>query len=91
MTNYDEWVKKIEESWTPSQKLRYKMSLDITLKVISAKNKNKLTTSELAKLAGIAPETINRIENGERLPTLMTLAKLCKALEIPLEVNYTLE
>jgi DNA-binding XRE family transcriptional regulator len=91
MTNYDEWANKIEASWTPNQKLRYKMSLDITLKIIRARNLNGLTPSELAKLAGIAPETINRIENGERLPTLMTLAKLCRALKIPLEVDYPLE
>jgi transcriptional regulator with XRE-family HTH domain len=51
------------------------------------KNREKLGISQgkLSKLTGIRPDMISRLENGKQMnPTLLTLEKLAKALEIPI-------
>jgi DNA-binding XRE family transcriptional regulator len=50
------------------------------------RNREKLGISQekLSKLTGIRPDMISRLENGRQMnPTLLTLEKLAKALEIP--------
>jgi transcriptional regulator with XRE-family HTH domain len=44
-----------------------------------------LTLREAAKRAGVAKETISYIERGETRPSDLTLAKLAKAYDVPLE------
>ena len=39
-----------------------------------------LSQSELARRAGVRPETINRLEKGKHSPDTSTLAKITKAL-----------
>lgn len=39
------------------------------------------TQEALAEAAGTKPETVSRVENGAVYPDLLTLAKLCDALE----------
>jgi putative transcriptional regulator len=41
-----------------------------------------MTTRSLAKEASVSTETINAIEHGRRQPTVRTLAKVAKALEV---------
>lgn len=41
-----------------------------------------LSRASLAAMAGINPATVNRIENGERSPTVDTLEKLARALDV---------
>lgn len=41
-----------------------------------------LTQEELAELTNLDTRTIQRIENGERMPSLETLRKLIKSLNI---------
>ena len=38
------------------------------------------TQAQLARLAGIAPNTLSEIENGIKLPSLPTALRLAKAL-----------
>ena len=42
----------------------------------------KLTQEELAELAEVDTRTIQRIESGERVPSIETFRKLIKALNI---------
>lgn len=42
----------------------------------------KLTQEQVSELTNLDTRTIQRIENGERLPSLETLRKLIKALKI---------
>lgn len=42
----------------------------------------KYTQEQLADLTGLDTRTIQRIENGERNPSVESLAKLAKALNI---------
>ncbi|WP_081410927.1 helix-turn-helix domain-containing protein [Desulfotruncus alcoholivorax] len=48
------------------------------------RNKNNLTQKELARLAGIDPSTLCRLEQGSRKPTPRMVKKLARALEHPL-------
>ena len=40
-----------------------------------------LTQKELSRLAGIRPETLNRLERGKTVPAVATVDRLIKALE----------
>lgn len=40
-----------------------------------------LTQAELARRAGVAPETLSRIEQGHRSPSVATIEKVTRALE----------
>lgn len=73
---------------TPNQKLKYQLSLDISIELIRLRNRYEMTVSELAKLAGVKPETINKIENGDRIPNLITLAKIASALGNKIEIGF---
>jgi DNA-binding XRE family transcriptional regulator len=41
-----------------------------------------MTTRGLAREAGVSTETINAIEHGRRQPTVTTLDKLARALDV---------
>ena len=42
-----------------------------------------LTLSELSRMSGVAKSHISNIESGEKNPTILTLCKLAKALDVP--------
>ena len=50
-------------------------------KIIRARRRAGLTQVELARRAGIRPETLNRIEKGKSTPDTSTVEKLVRALE----------
>jgi transcriptional regulator with XRE-family HTH domain len=50
------------------------------------RKKSGLTQVALAKKAGIQPNTLARLERGEHRPSLPTLEKLAKALNIKLQI-----
>jgi len=52
-------------------------------KIIKARRQAGLTQAELARRAGIRPETLNRIEKGRTTPETATIAKIERALETP--------
>jgi len=52
----------------------------IARKVVKARRQAGLTQSELARRAGIRPETLNRIEKGRATPDVATIAKIQRAL-----------
>ncbi|MGA2441269.1 MAG: helix-turn-helix transcriptional regulator [Tepidisphaeraceae bacterium] len=49
-------------------------------KLIQERESAGLSQSELARRAGIRPETINRLERGKHSPDTSTLAKITRAL-----------
>jgi DNA-binding XRE family transcriptional regulator len=51
-------------------------------KIKSMRESKGMTTRELAKEAGISTETIFAIEHGRRQPTVTTLDKIAKALDV---------
>ena len=50
-------------------------------KIIKARRMAGLTQADLARRAGIRPETLNRIEKGKTTPDVATIAKIDRALE----------
>lgn len=51
--------------------------------IIRARRKLGLSQAELARRAGIRPETLNHIEQGRNQPSVPTIAKLERALTVP--------
>jgi DNA-binding XRE family transcriptional regulator len=49
--------------------------------ILRARRKLGLSQAELARRAGIRPETLNRIEHGKNAPSVPTIAKIDKALK----------
>jgi DNA-binding XRE family transcriptional regulator len=77
----DEWepVKPSADSdgnYPAVEALRVSLARDI----IRHRRRLGLTQAELARRAGIRPETLNRIEQGNRSPSVRTVDKIDKAL-----------
>lgn len=49
-------------------------------KIVRQRRRLGLTQVELARRAGIRPETLNRVEQGKHTPTVATVAKIDRAL-----------
>jgi DNA-binding XRE family transcriptional regulator len=49
--------------------------------ILRARRKLGLSQAELARRAGIRPETLNRIEHGKNKPSVPTIAKIDRALK----------
>lgn len=50
-------------------------------KIIKARTEAGLSQAELARRAGVRPETLNRIERGRNTPDTATIAKISRVLE----------
>lgn len=56
--------------------------------VISAKNRYHSTTEELSKITGIHLAELQDMENGTGDPTLDSLIKLAKCIDMKLELSF---
>jgi transcriptional regulator with XRE-family HTH domain len=54
----------------------------VVLRIREEREKARLSQMDLAFMAGLSQNLVNYIENGRRTPTLFTILKLCKALQI---------
>ncbi|MCL5780438.1 MAG: helix-turn-helix domain-containing protein [Firmicutes bacterium] len=52
-------------------------------RVQAVREEKGLSKSELARRSGVALSFINYIETGQKSPTLRTLEKLAKAMDVP--------
>jgi transcriptional regulator with XRE-family HTH domain len=59
------------------------MSLSDNLALLRARR--QLTQRQLAAKAGVGIATVNRIEGGGYVPNLLTLDKISRALDVPME------
>lgn len=50
--------------------------------ILRARRRLGLSQAELARRAGIRPETLNRIEQGRNKPSVPTIAKIDRALKV---------
>lgn len=46
------------------------------------REKNNMTVRGLANASGVSAGTISKIENGDLIPTILTICKLCNALNV---------
>lgn len=65
-------IKKGDLKMTIGEKIRY------------IRTSKKLSAEKLAKSAGLGQSTISEIELGKKSPTIVTLEKICSALNITL-------
>src|SRR5207237_2506910 len=49
--------------------------------ILRARRKLGLSQAEVARRAGVRPETLNRIEHGRNKPSVPTIAKIDRALK----------
>lgn len=78
-------MKKQEETWedfektlniTPEDEEEIRLEMEIIEATIKAREKNKLSQTELSKITGIKQSAIARIEKSKHSPTTSTLIKL---------------
>ena len=60
-----------------------------TLKVQRAMR--DLTQADLAAMAGVTRKSVNAIETGRMVPSVLLALKLARALEVPLETIFRLD
>lgn len=63
--------------------------MEISDRIRSLRVEKGLKQKDLAKMAGVAPNTLSRIEQGKFNPSLKTLSKLADALGINLSDFYS--
>jgi DNA-binding XRE family transcriptional regulator len=56
------------------------LRIDLAIRIIRHRRKAGLTQAELARLAGIRSESLNRIEQGNVAPSIRTLEKIDRVL-----------
>lgn len=56
--------------------------------VLHARNEEHLTLSELAERTGLWKSNISRIEKGQSMPSIATLAKIAQGLGKRLEIRF---
>lgn len=74
---------EFKEEWDSSQ-LEYQIQSEL----IKARSESKMTQSELATKSGVRQSNISRIENGNALPKLDTLAALASAMGKKLKISF---
>lgn len=60
------------------------MGIDYGFKFLELRKKNKLSQSDLAKIAEVGQTTISEIESGKKSPNAITIEKICQALNTTL-------
>ena len=65
------------------------MDIKITIKIYEYRQLKRLTTRQLAALAGVSRSTISDAENGKHDITLSTLIKIAVALDVSPEKLYS--
>jgi predicted transcriptional regulator len=89
MTNYDKYLE--EQLKKPEFKAEYdalEPEFAIIHAIIEARNNSGLTQKQLAERTGIAQGDISKIENGNANPSLRTLKRLAKAMDMKLKLEF---
>lgn len=54
-------------------------------------NDRRMTQTELARLCGIAPETLGRIKQHRRDPSAEVMLRIARALDMPVEEIFWID
>jgi transcriptional regulator with XRE-family HTH domain len=58
--------------------------MNVGLRVKQLRKMRNMTTKELSTLCGVSQSTISKLENGNRIPDIPIIEKICDALNITL-------
>lgn len=58
--------------------------MNVGLRVKQLRKMRNMTTKELSALCGVSQSTISKLENGNRIPDIPIIEKICDALNITL-------
>lgn len=72
-----------KKEWDENE-VRYQLMI----MVLRARNEEQLTQSELAERTGLRQSNISRIEKGQSMPSIATLAKIAQGLGKRLEIRF---
>lgn len=75
-------TKEFKEEWEKSE-----IEYQIVHALIDAREKNNYTQQQLAALTGINQADISKLENGRANPSIKTLQRLAKGLNMQLKVE----
>jgi transcriptional regulator with XRE-family HTH domain len=65
-------------------------SVIVGQKIKEIRKKKSLTIQELSEKSGMSVGHISRLENGLKSPTISTLERLAKALDVPIVYFFSL-
>lgn len=63
----------------------------LVLKIKEIRIKRGLTQKELSKLSGISESYIGDLERNEKIPSIVTICKLAKALKVDIKELFNYE
>lgn len=63
----------------------------LVLKIKEIRTEKGLTQKELSKLSGVSESYIGDLERNEKIPSIVTICKLAKALEIDIKELFIYE
>lgn len=68
---------------------RTRLAHEVAMRVISYRVEHKLSQTELARLLGMRQPHIARLEAGEHEPSLATLSRLARVLDMEFHIDIT--
>lgn len=74
---------EFKKEWDASQ-----LEFDITEMIIAARQEQNLSQKELAVKSGIRQSNISRIENGQCMPSIITLQKIAAGLGKKVHIQF---
>jgi DNA-binding XRE family transcriptional regulator len=80
LSKADEWEPLLPEPNADGNYPIEAIRIDLAIDILRHRRRLGLTQAELARLAGIRPESLNRIEHGRVSPSIRTIEKIDKAL-----------
>ena len=89
MDDFDRYLKEqmkdpdFKKEWDENE-VRYQLMM----MVLRARNEEQLTQSELAERTGLRQSNISRIEKGQSMPSIATVAKIAQGLGKRLEIRF---
>lgn len=64
------------------------LEYQLMMMVLSARNEQHLTQSQLAERTGLRQSNISRIEKGQAMPSIATLSKIAQGLGKELQIRF---
>jgi ribosome-binding protein aMBF1 (putative translation factor) len=68
---------------------RTRLAHEVGMRVIAYRMEHQLTQMELARMLGMRQPHIARLESGEHEPSLATLSRLARVLDVELHIDIT--